>query len=149
MINEWVNKSPRWLAAFWIAGFRLVWALYWFGMTAKVAMSQPALAIVPIVISCLMAVTVGYYLGYTIALTDRTKSYWAAGLKGIVVEHLITILYLPVAVLITSLIEGKNYFSGLYFSYILSIAGIPIHTVIGALAGILLYYIAKRNRNHA
>jgi hypothetical protein len=51
-----------------LAGFRLVWALYWFGITAKVAMSQPALAIVPIVISCLTAVTVGYYLGYTIAL---------------------------------------------------------------------------------
>ncbi len=149
MIGEWASRSPRWFTCLWFAFFRLTWAIYWFGVTAsKVAKPEYVSSLLPIVFSTMMAGLLGYFLGYTLVLADRTKSYWKAILKGIVVEHLTTILYLPFAALAISF-YGKPFAATLYLSYVFSLAGIPIHTILGAITGALLFYVSKRNSVHA
>ena len=142
-----VNK-PRWLSAFWFAGFRLLWSAYWFGMVShNGAMAGFSSTIAPIAASVIMAGIVGFYFGYRIVLMDRTRSCWMAALKGIVVQHMTTILYLPFATMMMSMVDGKPFLMSLYFSYIISLlAGLPIHTIIGSITGTLLYFIGKRQQ---
>ena len=65
-------------------------------------------------------------------------------------QYATTLLYLPVAVLITLLVESNplSQFAGrLYLSYVFSFAGIPIHLLLGALTGGCLYGAANPSLN--
>ncbi len=57
-----------------------------------------------------------------------------------------TVIYLPVAVGFSSFMNGhmNEYVGELFLSFVFSLAGVPIHTIIGALAGISLYQLVAR-----
>jgi hypothetical protein len=151
-LSQWAKESPRRLAGLWFAGFRLVWAIYWFGRPMKsLFVFRFVAGLLPIILSVLAAGLVGYFLGSSILDPDRTKSYWMAGLKGILIQHLTTVLYLPVGALITSLSAGEltRFLPSLYLSFIFSLAGISIHTGLGAATGLLLYHVQTRKSGGA
>gem|GEM_PF-5751333 len=143
MLIKLGRRSPRWLAALWFASFRLLWAIYWFGFQRQDPQFVFSFVFggLPIILSTLAAGVIGYAFGHTILDPSRTRSYFIASIRGALVNLLTTILYLPIGTLIISLSQGhpEHFFAGLYFSAIFSLAGVPIHIVIGTIAGITLY----------
>ncbi len=139
--------SPSLLAEFWFAAFRLVWAIYWFGfqMPQQVFVFKFSAGILPIALSTLAAGYVGHYLGVPILDPARTRSYWMAGLRGILVQHATTLFYLPIAALLSSLAahDAAFFLPSLGMSLLFSLAGIPIHTILGAVAGVGLYIFCQ------
>lgn len=142
--------SSRWGSTFWFSGIRMIWATYWFlgAIPAAGGRAGPFIllwsGLVPVVLSTLVAGILGSTLGYSISRPGGTNSYWIAGLKGFLIQHLTTILYLPAAVAIKSLTAGDYFLPSLYLSYIVSIAGLPIHTLLGIVTGVLYFYLAVR-----
>lgn len=149
ILTEWAKKSPRQLASIWFAVFRLFWAIYWFGFAIpgkSIFIFSLASGLLPIILSVVAARIVGYFLGSSILDSNRTKSYWIAAFKGILIQHLTTIIYLPVAIFLTCLFTNDftHFFGLLFLSFIFSLAGIPIHTLLGAITGLLLYHLVTR-----
>jgi hypothetical protein len=129
-------------AALWFAAFRLAWAVYWFSRPQMATLAFRAKGGgLPIVLSTLAAAWVGWRYGRLILDPARTRSGGKAALWGILFEHLTTLVYLPAAALILSLQTGMpSTFPGrLILSLITSLAGLPIHTLLGAVNGTSLY----------
>lgn len=146
MLIEWSQKSPRWLTGCWFCMVRLAWAAYWFGIPKPGPLTNTRFGLLPIITSVFVAFCIGYFIGPLLLNPKRTRSFLLAAFYGILINHLITILHLPIAVAIKSwnLEQSGSYLSNLYVSFILSLAGIPIHTVIGSLAGGVLYMLVTR-----
>ena len=141
--------ASRWGSAVWFFWFRLVWAIYWFLVTIPNAGKQSApfqiwAGVLPVFFSTLVAGCLGFTLGYSIVRPGGNHSYWKAGLKGFLIQHLTTILYIPAAVAVICLINGYPFLPSLYMSYAISFAGFPIHTLLGILTGLLYYHLAVR-----
>ncbi len=141
------EHSPRHFAGAWFAIVRCVWAIYWVGQpTIKGFISPLPYNVSSAVLSVLAAYLIGYWLGTSILDRVQNKSNLSAALRGALVNLLTTVIYLPVAVAYVSYIDGRmnEYGGDLLMSSIFSLAGIPIHTVIGVLAGISLYQLVAR-----
>jgi hypothetical protein len=116
LFPEWGQKSPRLLAGFWFAGLRFMWGPFWFSEpSSPVLVFRFASGFLPLLLAVVSAGLVGSLLGSSILDPGRTRSYWMAGLKGILVEHLTTALYVPVGDFVASISAGElqRFVSGL------------------------------------
>jgi hypothetical protein len=73
-----------------------------------------------------------------------------AGLRGFLIQHATTLVYLPLAVLLRCLIVGElsRFWPSLYISLMINLSGVPIHTLLGFLTGVTLWYAAPKLNRH-
>ena len=149
----WCRNNPRDFAAAWFFLYRLAWAIYWSTVTPHPAAFLFSLRFqygwTPILCSALVAGALGYRWGRTIA-DGAVNNLAGAAIVGMGLQLLSTVLYIPLAVLLTMPQGGDPFFAQfvarVYFSYVFSLAGVPVHLLLGAITGGGLFVIARLSR---